>query len=122
MRRSQGSASTVTLRPKTLQQITWADQARFMNRSVPGYVTFAADWMARYMRELRRSRRPDRVASRLEEKRRLGLLLRAARLAVDYLPKVVDNPIRGRLDVRGDLRSAVRLVDEWLAEHLEEWE
>lgn len=114
-------ASTITLRPSDHQRIAWADAARFQNRSVPAFVAFAADWTARYLRERRRLHRPDRITFRLEEKKRLGALREAARLAVDYVPKEAYSPIRGRLDVRGDLKRALDRVDEWLAEHAEEW-
>jgi hypothetical protein len=112
---------TLTLRPSPEQGISWANAARRMKKSVPAFVVFAASWTARYFRELDRRKYPDWAVFRMNEKSLLGSLLEAAKLCVPYLPRYVDSPIRGRIQLQDVLRRAVDNAQEHLAEHFDEW-
>ena len=120
--------ATVTLHPTEKQQVTWADAARRSGKPVRAFVMWAADWTAAYLREQEQqsgwgtSRRPDPIVHRLQEKRRLGALLQAARQALVHLPKPFRSPIHGSLqDPAGDLRRAVDAVEEFLRATGEEY-
>jgi hypothetical protein len=114
-------AKTLTLSPSPQQDITWADAARRCKKSVPAYVAFAASWTARYFRELDR-KKPDWVTFRMNEKVLLGKLLEAAKQSIPYLPRYVDQDLKGRVHLQDVLRRAIDEVEEHLREHSEEWE
>jgi hypothetical protein len=112
----------LTLRPTEEQQITWADAARRSGKPVRAFVMWAADFTAAYLREQEQQARRDPIAYRLQEKRGLGALLRAAKRALAHLPKPFRSPIHGTLqDPAGDLRRAVDAVEEFLAATGEEY-
>ena len=107
---------TITLKVTNAQIIRWDDAGRAYKRDVPTFLVFAADAVARYLRELERERsRPDPILFRREEKRLLEALVRAAKGAWDHLPlKPFDSPAGfGRRDPGGDLKRAVYAVEDF---------
>ena len=112
----------LTLRPTEKQQITWADAARHQGKPVRAFVMWAADFTAVYLRAQEQQARRDPIAHRLQEKRRLGALLKAAKQALTHLPKPFRSPIHGSLqDPAGNLRRAVDGVEEFLQATGEEY-
>jgi hypothetical protein len=96
------------------QLYRWEDWGRVYKRDVPAFLSFAGDWLARYLRELNRERsRPDPVLFRREEKRLLEELVRTAKDSARYLPqKPFTTPhFCQRKDPAGDLKRAVQAVE-----------
>ena len=115
-------SASLTLRPTEEQQMTWADAARHQGKPVRAFVTFAADFTARYFQEQESQAKRDPVVHRLQEKRGLGALLKASKRALEYLPKPFRSPIYGTVqDPAGDLRRAIDAVEEFLQATGEEY-
>jgi hypothetical protein len=112
---------TLTLHPSPEQEISWANAANRLKKSVPAYMAFAASWTARYFRELHRKRYSDWPAFRMNEKVVLGKLLDAAKQSLPYLPRHVDHHLKGRIHLQEVLTRAVDEVEEHLREHFDEW-
>jgi len=112
---------TVTLKATFWELERWRNAAYRVKRDLPRFLIFAGDATARYLRELDRQRRPDFVMIRETEKRKLGALLKAAREAVEHLPKVHHSPIYGPRPVQRNLRDAVEEVDRFLISRGEEY-
>lgn len=115
----------VTLRPTPEQSMTWSDAARRLNKTVRAYLAWAADFTARYTLEERRQerhRQRDPILARLEEKKRLRVLVDAAWHALDFLPTPSECPVRGSIrDPKGDLRKALESLQDYLEEVQEEY-
>ncbi|HEY0511888.1 MAG TPA: hypothetical protein VGH73_08290 [Thermoanaerobaculia bacterium] len=105
---------TVTLKATLWELESWESAGRIARRDLPGFLIFAANATARYIRELYRMRQPDAVLTRQEEKKKLGALLKAARESVEHLPKVYHSPIHGPRPVRANLQNAVDEVYSFL--------
>ncbi|HEY0557704.1 MAG TPA: hypothetical protein VGG20_25855 [Thermoanaerobaculia bacterium] len=112
---------TVTLKATAWELERWHNAAYRVKRDVPRFLIFAGDATARYLRELDRQRRPDFVMIRETEKRKLGALLKAAREAVEHLPKVHHSPIYGPRPIQRNLRDAVEEIDRFLIGRGEEY-
>lgn len=113
----------LTLHPTVKQAQDWADGARFMGASVPGFVMTCASWGAKYFPAQERAKRPDAVALRVEEKGKLAALLQAATQALQHLPPPFRSALYGEMrDPAGDLRRAIDAVHEFQAKHGERWE
>jgi hypothetical protein len=107
---------TVTLKVTGDQISRWDHAGRPFKRDVPAFLVFAADAVARYLREVERERsRPDPILFRREEKKLLEALVRAAKRARDYLPlKPFESPAGfGHRDPGGDLKRAVYAVEDF---------
>jgi hypothetical protein len=57
---------------------------------------------------------PDPIGQRLDEKRCIGQLLKAARAAVEHLPKQVDTYLRGPIYPKRDLQDAIENLRAFL--------
>jgi hypothetical protein len=113
----------IILYPTDLQEITWVDAARRHGMAVTRFLAYSADWMARYSLEVLRQKQPDHIAARLAEKGCLHVLLKAAKRALQHLPKPFHSALYGTpQDPEGDLRRAVDAVEEHLNRYSEEWE
>jgi|SRR5947209_16122740 len=90
------------------QLARWKSYGRLYRKDVARFLVFAAEMMARYLREVERGRsKRDPVLFRQEEKQRMEALVRAAKGALDHLP---EQPGHGP---RADLGAAVRSVEEF---------
>lgn len=105
---------TVTLKATLWELESWESAGRIARRDLPGFLTFAANATARYIRELHRMRQRDAVLTREEEKKKLGALLKAARESVEHLPKVYQSPIHGPRPLRANLQKAIDDVYSFL--------
>jgi aminoglycoside phosphotransferase (APT) family kinase protein len=116
-RRSQRQKTTVAATADQL--VRWGEAARRYNRELPAFLAFAGDAVARYLRELHRTRsRPDPVLFRREEKRRLEALVRAAKAAARSIPAPASTPhFLERHDPAGDLRRAIGEVEAFWEQH-----
>jgi hypothetical protein len=112
---------SVTIQATGWELERWRNAACSMRRDLNGFLAFAANATVRYFQELDRQRSPDAVITREAEKRRLGALLKAARQAVQYLPKVIERPVHGPLYLQKDLRQAVEAIDDFLRHYGEEY-
>jgi hypothetical protein len=106
---------TVTLKATAWELERWRNAAHRVKRDLPRFLIFAGDATVRYLRELDRQRRPNFVMIREEEKRKLGALLKAARAAVEHVPKVHHSPIYGPIYLQAPLQSALDDLSRWLA-------
>jgi len=106
--------------------MTWSDAAyRVGRRTVPAFLAWAADYMARYTFEVYVQdlhRREDPILLRLEEKKRLRALVDAAWHALDFLPPPSERPLCGGInDPKGDLRTALESLRDYLEQVQEEY-
>ncbi len=110
---------TITLKVTGDQIFRWDYAGRPFHRDVPAFLIFAADAVARYLREVERERsRPDPILFRREEKRLLEALVRTAGDAARYLPKPFTTPhFLERKDPAGDLKRAVHAVEDFWQRH-----
>lgn len=108
----------LTLQATTGQLERWRAAARHTGRDLVEYVAFAADWTYRYLREQARGRkRGDPVGFRMEEKRRMDAVLRAAKEAGKFLPRAFECIYGVRLDPAGDLEKAIHHLEQFWTEH-----
>ena len=103
----------VTVPATTDQLFRWGEAARRYQRDLPAFLVLAGELVARYLRDLHRSRsRPDPVLFRQEEKRRLEALVRAAKEAARLIPAQVPSPhFREGRDPAEDLRRVIGEVE-----------
>jgi hypothetical protein len=111
-----GETRQVTVRASRWKVMQWEDAAiHIKGRDVRRFMILAADWLTRRLREANYQRNvPDPIGQRLDEKHYLGKLMKAARVAVDHLPKQVDTYLRGPIYPKRDLQHAIENVRGFL--------
>lgn len=120
----RGETRQVTIRASAWQVTCWESTARWTVKGgdVQRFIVCAADLLARRLREVNYQRGiPDLVAQRLHEKTLLGQLLKAARNAVQHLPKEAHCHTYGRLTPKQDLQRAIENVRDFLKRTGEEY-
>ena len=112
-----GETRQITVRASRWKINLWESTARSWVKGgdVRRFLIVAADILARRMLEVNYQRsRPDLISQRLDEKRYMGQLLRAAENAVEHLPKQVDTYLRGPIYPKRDLKQAIENVRGFL--------
>ena len=115
----------ITLKPTQSQRGSWTHAALTQGQDTRSFILWALDHMARYVSEgyvqnLHRKRDP--ILLRLEEKKRLRVLVDSAWHALEFLPPPSDSPVSGAIrDPKGDLRKALDALHEHLDEVQEEY-
>jgi hypothetical protein len=115
----------ITLKPTQSQRASWAHAAMSRGEDTRSFLMWALDYMARYVSEVYLQnfhRQKDPILLRLEEKKRLRVLVDAAWHALDFLPPPSLCPVRGSTrDPKGDLRRALDDLHDYLDEVQEEY-
>lgn len=115
----------ITLEPTQSQRASWAHAAMCRGQDTRSFILSSLDYMARYVSEVHLQnfhRKEDPILLRLEEKKRLRVLVDAAWHALDFLPPPSDSPVSGAIrDPKGDLRKALDALHAYLDEIQEEY-